>query len=187
MSRPDWDTYFLMIAYVTATRATCNRKHVGAVIVDADRRIVSGGYNGAPSGQPECDVVGHELRKINGRDSCVRTIHAESNALDRAKVDLRGCAIYVTVTPCYECAKRIVNAGITRIVYAEHYASQNTDLVVELCERAGVELVHMPRRFQLDVLCGISDCTNAGRYDSGFCAIHDSAQNAGQGTRVQRL
>lgn len=139
--RPSWDEYFTNIAYDVSLRATCDRKHVGAVIVDERRRIVATGYNGAPRGMPHCADVGHELKEIDGRMSCVRTLHAESNALDDAGRRAAGCTLYVTVTPCYPCMQRLVNAGIVRIVYDEWYDSQNTQLVAAFATEAGVELV----------------------------------------------
>jgi dCMP deaminase len=141
MARPPWDTYFLRIAEVVATRATCSRKLVGAVIVDAKRRIVATGYNGAPRGLPHCDDVGHELKEIDGRESCVRTLHAESNALDYAGPKAEGSTLYATVIPCYDCAKRIANAGIRRVVYGEYYESRNTGLVVDYFKGAQIELI----------------------------------------------
>ncbi len=138
--RPNWDEYFLEIAKVVAKRATCSRKHVGAVIIDSKNRIVSTGYNGSPAGLPHCDDIGHEIKKIDGRDSCVRTLHAESNALDDAGRRAHGGTLYVTVIPCYDCSKRIVNAGIKKVVYGEFYQSRNTDLVVNYFEDAGIQL-----------------------------------------------
>lgn len=138
--RPTWDEYFLNIAHVVAKRSTCNRKHVGAVIVDNRHRIVSCGYNGSPRGLPHCDDAGHEMKEIDGRESCIRTLHAESNAIDGAGRYAEGGTIYVTVTPCYDCAKRIVNVGIKRVVYGEHYQSRNTNLVETLLSEAGVTL-----------------------------------------------
>jgi dCMP deaminase len=129
------------IATIVAKRATCDRKHVGAVIVDDRNRIVSTGYNGSPRRMPHCDDVGHELKNIEGRKSCVRTLHAESNALDDAGRRSEDGTLYVTVTPCYPCAQRIVNAGIRRVVYAEWYESQNTALVANLFDQAGVDFV----------------------------------------------
>lgn len=136
-NRPDWDNYFMEIAYVVAKRATCNRKHVGAVIVN-DKRIVSTGYNGSPAGMPHCDDVGHLMKEIDGRQSCVRTLHAESNALDDAGRKARGGQIYVTVTPCLDCAKRIVNAGMTHVTWYEHYESRNTGMVQDFFEASGI-------------------------------------------------
>ena len=138
--RPSWDKYFLDIAKLVATRATCDRKHVGAVVVNNNRRIVSTGYNGVPSGTPHCDEIGHQLVEIDGRKSCIATLHAESNALDDAGRNANGCTMYTTCIPCYECAKRIINSGIKRVVYLEYYQSRNTHLVVNYFCSAGVLL-----------------------------------------------
>lgn len=134
--RPDWDLYFMRMTYHAATRATCSRKHVGAVIVTPDHRVVSTGYNGSPSGTDSCDEIGHEM--VEGH--CVRTLHAESNALDFAGRFAMGCTLYVTVTPCYDCAKRIVNAQINRVVYDEFYASRygKSSMVVDYLTAAGL-------------------------------------------------
>ena len=117
-------------ARLVATRATCDRKHVGAVLVK-NNRVVSTGYNGSPRGMRHCDDegVGHLLAEIDGRESCIRTLHAESNALDYAGQEAEGCTFYVTCIPCYDCAKRIINAGIVRVVFEEYYESRNTKLV----------------------------------------------------------
>jgi dCMP deaminase len=146
MARPNWDTYFLHLAEVVATRASCPRKHVGAVIVDPDRRIVATGYNGSAAGMRHCDDVGCQMKTIDGRESCIRTLHAESNALDYAGGKAKGCTIYTTVTPCYECAKRLVNAGITRIVYEEYYESRNTGLVIAYLKQAGIKYQQLRRK-----------------------------------------
>jgi len=137
--RPAWNDYFMSIAFLVATRATCDRKKVGAVLVK-DNRIVASGYNGSPSGLPHCDDVGHELKKIEGRDSCIRTLHAESNAIDFAGQDAHGCTLFTTVVPCYDCAKRIINAKITAVLYDEYYESRSTELVAELFARADIPL-----------------------------------------------
>lgn len=128
MSRPSWDEYFMAIAKVVATRSTCDRKNVGAVIV-LDRQILSTGYNGSAKGAKHCDDpdVGHEMKEMGGRMSCVRTVHAEDNAITQAArfgVRIAGATIYTTASPCYDCAKRIVNAGIVRVVFGEFYASR---------------------------------------------------------------
>lgn len=120
--RQSWDEYFLGIARVVATRATCDRKHVGAVIV-RDRYIVATGYNGSAKGAPHCDDAGHDMQG----GSCVRTVHAEINAISQAArhgARLEGCTIYVTCTPCSKCLKVLANAGIVRIVYAETYRNE---------------------------------------------------------------
>jgi hypothetical protein len=96
--RPSWDHYFMKIATDVATRATCPRKHVGAVIV-RDKRILSTGYNASPRRMPHCTDVGCELKDLGGRESCVRTIHAEANAVAQAAqngVSIEGATIYTT-------------------------------------------------------------------------------------------
>lgn len=119
---PDWDTYFSAIACVVATRADCERRQVGAVIVKKNR-IVATGYNGAPAKQPGCKTCPRRLSGVEpgssydtGSGACV-AIHAEANALlyaDRDKTE--GATLYVTHDPCDGCAKLIAGAGISRVV-----------------------------------------------------------------------
>jgi len=131
-NRPDWDRYFVEVAQMVATRATCNRgadlkympgfKGVGAVIVK-NKVILSTGYNGSPRGMAHCDDVGHEM--IEGH--CVRTIHSEANAVAQAAkngVAIDGATIYTIASPCYDCFKLLVNSGIKRIVYCQYYNSR---------------------------------------------------------------
>jgi dCMP deaminase len=138
--RPSWDEYFLRIAFTVAERSTCDRAHVGAVIV-RNRRILTTGYNGAPAGLPHCDDVGHLLID----NHCVRPLHAEQNAIIQAAlhgVGTDGGTIYVTHQPCLTCAKMIINAGIERVVYAGHYADENSR---RFLREAGVSLIHLPK------------------------------------------
>jgi dCMP deaminase len=117
--RQSWDAYFLGIAAQVATRATCDRKHVGAVLV-RDRTILSTGYNGSVRGMPHCDDAGHTME--NGH--CVATVHAEANAIIQAAkngVRIDGATLYTTAFPCWPCFKLIANAGVTRVVFAEAY------------------------------------------------------------------
>lgn len=134
--RASWDEYFMNIAREVATRATCNRKHVGAVIV-RDRSILATGYNGSIAGLPHCDDEGHLMEDGH----CVRTIHAEANAVIQAArngVRIDGGMIYVTASPCFGCFKLIANAGIRRIVYGEFYRDQK---IFDFAQRLGIELV----------------------------------------------
>ena len=113
--RVSWGTYFMNIAQEVATRSTCDRKHVGAVIV-RDKTILSTGYNGSIKGLPHCDEAGCEM--VEGH--CVRTTHAEANAIVQAAkngVKIELSEIYVTASPCYNCFKLIANAGIKIIYY----------------------------------------------------------------------
>lgn len=144
MSRPSWDSYFSKIAAVVATRATCSRKWVGAVIVDERHRLVACGYNGSPPGSPHCDDAGHVMVEIDGRMSCVRTLHAEANAILEAGGKARGCTLYVSCMPCHPCSKLIAAAGIKRVVYAEEYRSQSTDLTAAVFQASGVVLERAP-------------------------------------------
>jgi dCMP deaminase len=133
--RTDWDTYFMEIAKVVSSRATCDRKHVGAVIV-RDRIILSTGYNGSIRGLPHCSEEGHMMED----NHCVATIHAEANALIQAArtgVVIDGATIYTTASPCWPCFKLLGNAGIRRIVYGEFYRD---DRIFSIAERLGIEL-----------------------------------------------
>lgn len=135
-TRVSWDRYFMNIAQEVATRATCDRKHVGAVIV-RDRTILATGYNGSVSGLDHCDDVGHMMEGGH----CVRTIHAEANAIVQAAgngVSIKGAAIYVTASPCWNCFKLIANAGIRRIAYGEFYRDQR---IFDVARRLSINMV----------------------------------------------
>lgn len=120
MAREDWDTYFLNIAKQAATRATCPRASVGAVLV-RDRAILSTGYNGSARGLQHCtDPCGCMMED----NHCVRTVHAELNAIAQAArhgVALSGAYLYCTHMPCWPCFRTLVNAGISKIYYGEAY------------------------------------------------------------------
>jgi dCMP deaminase len=134
--RPEWDIYFMKIAHVVALRSTCDRAFVGAVMV-LDKRILTTGFNGSPAGLPHCDETGHLM--VDGH--CVRTIHAEANAIIQAAlhgVSTRGATCYVTHFPCIQCAKMLINAGVVRIVYDQEYRIDENTL--EFLRLAEVEL-----------------------------------------------
>ena len=135
--RPDWDSYFLKIAYAVSERSTCDRAFVGSVLV-RDKRILTTGFNGSPSGQEHCDEVGHLI--VNGH--CIRTIHAETNSIIQAAlhgVSTRDATCYVTHLPCINCTKVLINAGIARIVYCAAYGmDENT---MNFLKAANIELV----------------------------------------------
>ncbi|XKT74582.1 MAG: deoxycytidylate deaminase [Patescibacteria group bacterium UBA2163] len=145
MSRPTWDEYFLEMIKAIAGRATCDRGRSGSVIV-RDRRILSSGYVGAPMRCKDCDEVGHEMHTVvhdDGHESqhCIRTTHAEQNAIALAARDgvaLDGATLYCNMTPCYTCAKMIINAGIVRVVAQKDYhaAARSKEVFTE----AGVAL-----------------------------------------------
>ena len=130
MSRPSWDQYFIDITHLVATRSTCLRRQVGALLVK-DRNILATGYNGTPSGITHCEDVGclrDRLQVPSGeRHELCRGLHAEQNAIIQAArhgVNIDGATLYCTTMPCIICTKMLINAGIRRIVYEEGYADQ---------------------------------------------------------------
>ena len=134
-ARVSWDQYFMNIAQVVASRSTCPRKFVGAVIV-RDRTILSTGYNGSIRGMPHCSEAGHMMEN----DHCVATIHAEANAIIQAArngVRIEGGTVYVTASPCWGCFKTIANAGCVKIVFGEFYRDER---IFRFATQLGIEL-----------------------------------------------
>ena len=143
--RPNWDEYFMEVAKLTATRSTCLRRQVGAVIVK-DRHIIATGYNGAPRRLSHCDERGGCLRQELGvpsgqRHELCRALHAEQNAIIQAATlgqSIEGGTIYITHQPCAICSKMIINSGINRIVVNEGYPD---DLALEFLDEAGLKVI----------------------------------------------
>jgi len=129
----------MKIAFAVSERSTCDRAFVGCVLV-LEKRILTTGFNGSPTGQPHCDEEGHLM--VDGH--CVRTIHAETNAIIQAAlhgVSTKGSTCYVTHFPCINCTKALINAGIVRLVYSNSYRVDENALAfliaakVEICEK----------------------------------------------------
>ncbi|MFA5134463.1 MAG: cytidine/deoxycytidylate deaminase family protein [Patescibacteria group bacterium] len=143
--RPSWDEYFMEVTRTVAKRATCDRGRSGCVIVK-DKRILCTGYVGSPIGIEHCDDVGHEMQENyneKGEKSvhCIRTSHAEQNALAQAArfgIAIDGGTLYCKMEPCYICAKMIINAGIRRVVAEKRYHAAERSR--EVFRKAGVEL-----------------------------------------------
>ena len=141
--RPSWDEYFMTIAHQVASRTTCIRRAVGAIVVN-DKRILATGYNGVPSGLKHCEETGC-LREQQGvpsgqRHEICRGLHAEQNAIIQAAksgTNLDGSIIYCTTQPCVVCAKMIINTGIKEVVYTNPYPD---DLAMNLLKEAGIKL-----------------------------------------------
>ena len=140
-TRPSWDEYFMDITRRVATRSTCLRRAVGAILVH-DKRIIASGYNGGPSGLAHCLDIGCLREKLGipsgQQHELCRGIHAEQNAIIQAArygVSIEGSVLYCTTQPCTQCTKMLINAGITEIVYAEGYPD---DLARELLEESGI-------------------------------------------------
>jgi len=145
--RPSWDEYFMEIANTVSKRATCDRGRSGCVIV-RDRQILVTGYVGSPIGLPHCDDAGHQFKKVFHEDGsstthCVRTVHAEQNAICQAAkkgIGIEGATLYCRMTPCRVCAMLIINCGIKRVVceLKYHAGLESEQMFIE----AGLELVY---------------------------------------------
>ena len=137
-TRVSWNSYFMAIAKQVATRSTCSRKHVGAVLV-RDKMILTTGYNGSIRGTAHCDDEGHLMEAGH----CVRTVHAEANAIVQAarngvRIDQSDC--YVTASPCFKCFQLLANGGIQRILFEEFYRDER---IFDFAKQLGIELVHL--------------------------------------------
>ena len=145
-NRPAWEDYFMDIAILVAKRSTCLRRAVGALIVK-DKRILSTGYNGAPSGIRHCGENGCLRKTMNiasgERHELCRGIHAEQNAIIQAAyhgVQIQGAVLYCTNLPCSICTKMIINAGIKKIYYQEGYADE---LSKDMLSEALIEVLQL--------------------------------------------
>jgi dCMP deaminase len=143
-NRPSWENYFMGITALVAKRSTCLRRSVGAIIVK-DKRILTTGYNGAPSGIRHCLEVGclrEQLNVASGeRHELCRGIHAEQNAIIQAAfhgVSIKDSTLFCTNLPCSICAKMIINAGIKKIYYQSGYADSISE---DMLQEASVELI----------------------------------------------
>lgn len=142
--RPSWNEYFMKIVEMVGSRGSCDRGRSGCVIT-RENRIIASGYAGSPIGLPHCDEIGHEMHTVIHADGeqtrhCIRTTHAEQNAICEAArmgISLLGGTLYCKMTPCYTCAKMIINAGIKKVVCAQDYhASQRSK---EIFKEANLE------------------------------------------------
>lgn len=147
LQRPNWDSYFMEITHIIAKRSNCLRRHVGAILVK-DHRIITTGYNGAPAGLKHCDELGGCMREKlgfksgEGHEHC-RSLHAEQNAVIQAAiigVSIQGATLYCTTFPCSLCARILIGAGISRIVYTGDYPDS---LSGELFKEAGIVVEKM--------------------------------------------
>ena len=146
MQRPSWQEYFTEITRLVASRSTCRRRKVGAILVK-NKRILATGYNGAPSGVPHCLDIGclrEELGIPSGeRHELCRGLHAEQNAIIQAAfhgVSIRDAVLYCTNLPCIICAKMLINAGVRRVVYID---GSSDALTREMLAEVGLELVRI--------------------------------------------
>ena len=144
--RPSWDEYFIKLVDEVSKRATCDRGMSGCIIVK-DRRILCTGYVGSPPGFPHCSEEGHLLKKVIDEDGtvrqhCMRTIHAEQNAICQAArygIPLAGTTLYCTMEPCRVCTMLIISSGITKVVAKKMYHAAHETR--KLFTKAGIELI----------------------------------------------
>lgn len=147
-NRPNWQKYFIEMAYLVSSRSTCTRRKVGAVIVK-NNQVLSTGYNGAPKNVPHCSLTGCLREQMNvpsgERHELCRGVHAEQNAIIQAAVNgtsIQNGELYCTTQPCIICAKMIINSEIKRVFVAESY---NDEMSLEMLTQAGVELIKVNR------------------------------------------
>lgn len=135
--RPTMGEVLMHVAAHFGERSTCPRAQVGAVAA-REGRIVATGYVGAPAGEPHCTEVGCDIEN----EVCVRTVHAEANLVAfaaAAGVALRGCVVYSTHSPCYSCAKLLINAGVRGVYYTSEYHDLRG---IDLLGRNGITVIH---------------------------------------------
>jgi dCMP deaminase len=152
VGRKSWESYFLQIAEVVSDRGTCDRRKVGVVLVK-DNRIVATGYNGSIVGEAHCDEVGHLMEDGH----CIRTVHAEMNAVAQAAkygISLDGSVAFITDFPCWNCFKVLVNAGVTSIYYAKNYRVSKH--VVEAAARKGISICQVVPLEETDVFVSVT-------------------------------
>jgi dCMP deaminase len=149
--RPSWENYFMDITTLVAKRSTCTRRAVGAIIVK-DKRVLSTGYNGAPSGIEHCIEIGCLREKLNvpsgERHELCRGIHAEQNAIIQAAyygVSINDSILFCTNLPCSICAKMIINSGIKNIYYKDGYADPMSE---EMLKDADIGLIHFDNNIE---------------------------------------
>lgn len=139
-TRATWQEYFMNIAKIVSERSTCDRAYVGCVLVNKDNRIVSTGYNGSISGNPQCDEIGHTMHDGH----CIATIHAEMNALlycAKEGIPVKNSVCYVTHFPCLNCTKALIQAGISKIYYENGYRID--EYAVKLLDRNNIEYIQI--------------------------------------------
>ena len=152
-ARPTWDDYFMEVANSVSKRGTCDRGRSGCVIAK-DKQILATGYVGSPAGFPHCDDVGHQIKKLihedgNTTQHCVRTVHAEQNAICQAAkrgASIEGATVYCRMTPCRVCTMLLINSGIKRVYCEKRYhIGEDSE---KMFKKAGIKLEYKFNRVQ---------------------------------------
>ena len=134
-----WHEYFMNIAVQVSERGTCDRKRVGCILVK-DKRILATGYNGSIVGSTHCDDEGHLMEDGH----CIRTVHAEINALAQCAkygVSCDGSIAYCNTYPCWDCFKAMINAGVKQIYYKDSYAAKSKDRVLNFSKELNIPVI----------------------------------------------
>lgn len=137
-NRPTWNEFWFTIALFYSTRGTCDRLKAACLLVDRDNRLVGAGYNGSLPGDPHCDEIGHLV--VDGH--CLRTLHAEVNAILHSTGDLTGATAYVLGTPCIDCVKKLLSKKIKKILFTRDYdnRARGGQYIFELAKNQGTEI-----------------------------------------------
>lgn len=136
--RPTWDEFWFTLALFYSTRGTCDRLKAACLLVDKNKRLIGAGYNGSLPGDPHCDEVGHLM--VEGH--CIRTLHAEVNAIMHSVGDLEGATAYVLGTPCIDCVKKLLAKKVKRILFTREYDNQarGGQYIFELAKNQDAEI-----------------------------------------------
>jgi len=142
--RPSWEEFWFTLALLYSTRGTCDRLKAACLLIDKNNRLIGAGYNGSLPGHPHCDEAGH----LMAEGHCVRTLHAEVNAIMHSVGDSEGATAYVLGTPCIDCVKKLLSKNIKRILFTRDYDNQarGGEYVFELAKESGAEV----RRVDID-------------------------------------
>ena len=148
--RPSWEEFWFTLTLFYATRGTCDRLRTACILVDAKNRIISAGYNGSLPGEDHCDDVGHFM--VDGH--CIRTLHAEENALLNGPRDIQGATAYILDSPCVACSKKLISKGVKRILYTREYenvADEGRRFILDMAQKNSVELRHVDMSFDVSL------------------------------------
>lgn len=139
--RPSWDEFWFTLALFYSTRGTCDRLRAACILVDKNNRLVGAGYNGSLPRHPHCDEVGHLM--VDGH--CIRTLHAEVNAILHSTGDLEGATAYVLGTPCIDCVRKLLAKQVNKIIFTRDYdnLARGGEHIFELVKTSGAEIKRM--------------------------------------------
>ncbi|MEK7503735.1 MAG: deaminase [Patescibacteria group bacterium] len=158
--RPSWDEFWFTLALFYSTRGTCDRLKAACLLVDKNNRLVGAGYNGSLPGHPHCDEVGHLM--VEGH--CLRTLHAEVNAIMHSMDDLDGATAYVLGTPCIDCVKKLLSKNVKKILFTRDYDNKDKggEYIFELAKTSGTEMKRVDMDFSQTLIKEMTILTGAG-------------------------